>query len=71
MRAYLGADMLLGGVESELRQVEHWQHAAATCHRRQGMAMSFSLTCPRNTEVWYSLYKLMLSLVGAELALRA
>jgi hypothetical protein len=53
------------------RRAEHWQHAAATCHCRQDIAMSSSLTCSRNTEVWHSLYKLMLSLVGAELGLRA
>jgi hypothetical protein len=53
------------------RRAEHWQHAAATCHCRQDIAMSSSLTCSRNTEVWRSLYKLMLSLVGAELGLRA
>jgi hypothetical protein len=51
------------------RPAEHWQHAAATCHCCQDIAMSSSLTCPRNAEVWHSLYKLMLSLVGAELAL--
>jgi hypothetical protein len=53
------------------RRAEHWQHTAATCHCRQGIPMSSSLTCTRNAEVWHSLYKLMLSLVGAELALRA
>jgi hypothetical protein len=53
------------------RREEHWQHAAATCHCRQGMAMSSSLTCPKNAEVWHSLYKFMLLPVDAELALRA
>jgi hypothetical protein len=53
------------------RRAEHWQHSAATCHCRQGIAMSSSLTFPRNAEVWHSLYKLMLSLEGSGLAFRA